>query len=120
MDRAGIEALCLSLPGATLDYPFGPDAAVFKVGGKMFCMMGERRGVSFKVSDMAYQILTENGLARPAPYLARPAPYLARARWVNLPDPSAWSEADLAGHLAAAHALVASRLTRAQKAALGL
>ncbi len=113
MDRAGIEALCLSLPGATLDYPFGPDAAVFKVGGKMFCMMGERRGVSFKVSDMAYQILTENGLARPAPYLAR-------ARWVNLPDPSAWSEADLAGHLAAAHALVASRLTRAQKAALGL
>ena len=113
MDRAGIEALCLSLPGATLDYPFGPDAAVFKVGGKMFCMMGERRGVSFKVSDMAYQILTENGLARPAPYLAR-------ARWVNLPDPSAWSEADLVGHLAAAHALVASRLTRAQKAALGL
>lgn len=113
MDRAGIEALCLSLPGATLDYPFGPDAAVFKVGGKMFCMMGERRGVSFKVSDMAYQILTENGLARPAPYLAR-------ARWVNLPDPSAWSGADLAGHLAAAHALVASRLTRAQKAALGL
>ncbi len=113
MDRAGIEALCLSLPGATLDYPFGPDAAVFKVGGKMFCMMGERRGVSFKVSDMAYQILTENGLARPAPYLAR-------SRWVNLPDPSAFTEADLAGHLAAAHALVASRLTRAQKAALGL
>ncbi|WP_409018969.1 MmcQ/YjbR family DNA-binding protein [Brevundimonas vesicularis] len=113
MDRAGIGALCLSLPGAVLDYPFGPDAAVFKVGGKMFCMMGQRRGVSFKVSDMAYQILTENGLARPAPYLAR-------AKWVNLPDPSAWSEADLAEHLTAAHALVANRLTRVQKAALGL
>lgn len=33
-----VEAYCLSLPGATEDYPFGDGAAVFKVGGKMFAL----------------------------------------------------------------------------------
>ncbi|WP_412062548.1 MmcQ/YjbR family DNA-binding protein [Rubrivirga sp. IMCC45206] len=31
---------CLALPGATEDLPFGPDTLVFKVGGKMFALMG--------------------------------------------------------------------------------
>lgn len=33
-----VEAYCLELPGAVEDYPFGPDAAVFKVGDKMFAL----------------------------------------------------------------------------------
>jgi len=113
MDRAGIEAFCLSLPGAVLDYPFGPDIPVFKVGGKMFCGMGIGKGVSFKVSDMAYQILTENGLAQPAPYLAR-------AKWVNLAEPEQWSDQDLTDHLSAAHQLIVGKLTRKLRAELGL
>lgn len=113
MDRAGIEAFCLSLPGAVLDYPFGPQPAVYKVGGKMFCLQGLHDGVSFKVSDMAYQILTEHGLARPAPYLAR-------ARWVNLPTPGDWSDEDLRQHLVAAHGLIRDRLPRKLKIELGL
>ncbi len=28
----------LSKPGATEDYPFGPDTSVFRVGGKMFAL----------------------------------------------------------------------------------
>ncbi len=31
---------CLSRPETTKDYPFGPDAAVFKVKGKMFALLG--------------------------------------------------------------------------------
>ena len=113
MDRAGVEALCLSLPGAVLDYPFGPQAAVYKVGGKMFCMSSQGQGVSFKVSDMAYQILTENGLARPAPYLAK-------ARWVNLAQPSDWADDDLADHLRGAHQIIVSKLPKRQRLELGL
>ena len=30
---------CESKPGATLGYPFGPEAAVFKVAGKMFALV---------------------------------------------------------------------------------
>ena len=28
------------LPGAVLEFPFGPEAAVYKVGGKMFALVG--------------------------------------------------------------------------------
>jgi predicted DNA-binding protein (MmcQ/YjbR family) len=111
MDRAGIEAFCLSLPGAVLDYPFGPDTAVFKIGGKMFCALGIGRGVSFKVSDMAYEILTQNGMAEPAPYLAR-------AKWVNLPDPAQWSDEELESHLRASYDLILGKLTRKARAEL--
>lgn len=113
MNRAGIEAFCLSLPGAVLDYPFGPNAAIYKVGGKMFCGQGIGEGVSFKVSDMAYEILTQNGLAQPAPYLAR-------AKWVNLSDAAQWSDDELTAHLRAAYDLIVAKLTRKARAELGL
>ena len=35
--------LCLGLPGATEDLPFGPDALVFKVAGKMFALTNLER-----------------------------------------------------------------------------
>ncbi|WP_396592665.1 hypothetical protein [Brevundimonas sp. R86498] len=39
---------------------------------------------------------------------------------MNLPDPAAWAPADLADHLATAHGIVATGLTRKARAALGL
>ena len=113
MDRDGIGKVCLALPGATLDHPFGEHHDAYRVGGKMFVMVGEQGGVSFKVSDIAYEILTETGRARPAPYLAR-------AKWVNLPDPSAWAYDELAEHFAIAHRIVAGKLTRKARAELGI
>ena len=113
MDRAGIRTACLALPGATLDHPFGDGHDVYKVGGRMFVMVGGEGGVSFKVSDIAYAVLTEDGRALPAPYLAR-------AKWVNLPDPAAWPDDELADHFAIAHAIIAARLTKTQRVALGL
>ena len=35
--------VCLGLPGATEDLPFGPDALVFKVAGKMFALTNLER-----------------------------------------------------------------------------
>ena len=113
MDRAGIGKTCLALSGTTLDHPFGHDHDTYKVGGKMFAMVGGDGGVSFKVSDIAYEILTETGKARPAPYLAR-------AKWVNLPDPDAWEDEELAEHLAIAHRIVAAKLTKKARAELQL
>lgn len=34
----------LAMPAAELDYPFGPDAEVFKVRGKMFALLFRRQG----------------------------------------------------------------------------
>jgi predicted DNA-binding protein (MmcQ/YjbR family) len=85
---------------------------VYKVSGRIFAVVG-RQGVSFKVSDIAFEALTESGRARPAPYLAR-------AKWVRFDDLEAMDEAETAGWVVQAHALVAAKLTRAQRRELGL
>jgi len=36
-----LEEYLLSMPNARLDYPFGPDVAVYKVGDKMFALVPE-------------------------------------------------------------------------------
>ena len=113
MDRAGVGKVCLALPAATLDHPFGDDHDAYKVGGKMFCMVGGSGSISFKVSDIAYEVLTESGQARPAPYMAR-------NKWVNLAQIDDWADEELAEHLAIAHSIVAAKLTKKVRAALGL
>lgn len=113
MNRAGVGKVCLALPGVTLDHPFGSDHDTYKVGGRMFAMVGGMGGLSFKASDIAFEVLTEAGRARPAPYLAR-------ARWVHLDDPADWPDDDLADHLVIAHGIVAARLTRKARQAMGL
>ena len=105
--------VCLALPSVTLDHPFGEEHDAYRVGGKIFAMVGERGGISFKVSDIAYEVLTETGHARPAPYMAR-------NKWVNLPQINDWADDELAEHLAIAHGIVAAKLTKKARAALGL
>lgn len=37
MDIEKLTAYCLSKPCAFMDYPFGPEPSVIKMGSKMFC-----------------------------------------------------------------------------------
>ena len=113
MDREGVKGVCLALPGVTLDHPWDPGHDAYKVGGKMFAVVGGEGSLSFKVSDVAYEVLTETGRARPAPCMAR-------AKWVNLDDPSDWPDDELADHLRIAHGLIAAKLTKKARAELGL
>jgi predicted DNA-binding protein (MmcQ/YjbR family) len=45
MDRDHVIALCLAKPGAYLDAPWGEESSVVKVGGKIFCFLGESDGL---------------------------------------------------------------------------
>jgi predicted DNA-binding protein (MmcQ/YjbR family) len=113
MTPAAIEAHCLALPGASLVVQWG-GTHVFKVGGKIFAMVGGSVwGLSFKASDMAFELLPQEGVARPAPYLAR-------ARWLELASADALGEAEIRAYLTQAHALVAAKLTRKARRELGL
>jgi len=112
MTPGEIDAFCLSLPAATGEIQWETDR-VFKVGGKMFAVLGPSGTLSFKANDVAFEMLNETGAARPAPYLAR-------AKWVFLDDPASFDGGDLKAYLTEAHAIIAARLTRKQRVALGL
>ncbi|MEN3349547.1 MAG: hypothetical protein V7632_3182 [Bradyrhizobium sp.] len=110
------EAHCLRLPAATKVVQW-EGTSVFKVGGKMFALGGgfceQSGGYMFKTSNMAYEILIEQGVARPAPYLAR-------AKWVQLVGSNALPDTELKAYLGRAHALIVAKLTRKSRKALGL
>lgn len=42
MDHKKVEEHVLSMPNSRLDYPFGEDVAVYKVGDKMFALIAEK------------------------------------------------------------------------------
>jgi predicted DNA-binding protein (MmcQ/YjbR family) len=108
-----LETAALALPGATLSIQWGDDK-VYKVGGKMFAATdGAGSNLSLKVTDIAYEALTETGRARPAPYMAR-------AKWVMFDDLSALDPAEVGDWLKTAHGLVAEKLTKKLRVELGL
>jgi predicted DNA-binding protein (MmcQ/YjbR family) len=43
LDHTTVEEYLLSMPNAKLDYPFGEDVAVYKVGDKMFALVSEKK-----------------------------------------------------------------------------
>ncbi len=113
MTPAEIRALCLALPGATESIQWGNDR-VFKVGGKMFAVIGaqpDAAAVSFKAAADSYPLLiTLAGV--------RPAPYLARAHWVLVEPLGALPAEELAAYLRRAHALIVAGLPKKIQAAL--
>ena len=114
MKPEAFHTAALALPGATFDIKWGADR-VYSVGGKMFAHAGMEGDPEpkymFKASDLAFEMLTHQGLAKPAPYLAR-------AKWVQLVGPNALADTDIAAYLREAHDLVAAKLPAAVRAGL--
>ena len=112
MTPEALEAAALALPATEKVIQWG-GADVYKVGGRVFALRTLEGALSIKVSDIAYAVLVETGRARPAPYLAR-------AKWVAFEALEDLDAEEVRGWLAAAHALVAAKLTRKARADLGL
>ncbi len=49
MNIEDLRDYCLAKPGVTEGFPFGEDTLVFKVGGKMFLLIGLNQANSFNV-----------------------------------------------------------------------
>ena len=113
MTRDELHTAAMALPGASLDIKWGSDHC-YCVGGKMFCATdGGYRSLSFKVSEIGFEVLTDAG----GP--GRQARYLAKGHWVNV-ELDDMTKADAAGWLETAHGLVAAKLTKKLRAELGL
>lgn len=113
MRRDGFEAFILTLPKATLVRQWRDDS-VAKVGGKIFALLDRDPGeVWLKVSEMAYELLTE------LPGI-RPAPYFARAGWVAISAQSPLTGEEVEAYVREAHRIIAGRLSRRVRTELGL
>jgi predicted DNA-binding protein (MmcQ/YjbR family) len=116
MTRDAFNAYCAAFDHATHVVQWG-GADVWKIGGKVFAVgfwSGKTAGITFKTSDMVYEILRDRPGCRPAPYFASRG-----MKWIQWTD-DAMPEADLRGHLADSYDLVAAKLTRAVRRSLGL
>ena len=111
MNRAGIEVAAMALPGGVTKVIQWGASDVYKVGGKVFAIVGDE-AVSFKVSEIAFMVLTESGIGRQAPYCAK-------GQWAAVSYESA-DDADFTDWLATAHSLIAAKLTKKLRAELGL
>lgn len=105
---------CRSLQGATEDVKWGSDL-IFSVGGKMFAgfQMPAGQPVGFKVDPLAFSSLVEQDCIEPAPYMAR-------HHWVRVTDPERLPLEALKDFLTESHRLVAAKLPKKTRTALGL
>jgi len=111
-------AYCQSLPATTYVMQWG-GSHVWKVGGKVFAIggweNGKYPGITFKVSDMAFDLLQDQAGLRPAPYLAsRGMKWIQHHAEPGLPDD------DLKSYLAQSHRIVSLGLTKKKQKELGL
>ncbi len=72
---------CAARPGASLEYPFGPEAAVFKVAGKMFALVDEGGQPGY----VTVKATPEEGEALRAQYtFIREGYYMNKRHWITV------------------------------------
>ncbi|MGI9479338.1 MAG: MmcQ/YjbR family DNA-binding protein [Hyphomicrobiaceae bacterium] len=96
------------------------NAHVWKVAGKVFAIGGwqnvdEELHVTFKVSDMSYDLLRDQPGCRPAPYLASRG-----MKWIQRTEATTMSDSDLRDYLRESYRLVSLGLTKKKQKELGL
>jgi predicted DNA-binding protein (MmcQ/YjbR family) len=108
---------CGALAAATYVVQWG-GSHVWKVGGKVFAIGGWEEAepsFTFKVSDIAYEMLKEQPGLRPAPYLASRG-----LKWIQHFAKPGLSDQGLRDYLTQSHAIVAQGLSKRKRAELGL
>ncbi len=95
-------------------------ADVWKIGGKLFAIAGwsdgndEAPGVTFKVSDIVWEMYKEADGVRPAPYLASRG-----MKWLQRTGHDTINDDELKSLIEASYQLVASGLTKKLQRELG-
>ena len=109
--------LCGAMAGTTYVMQWG-GSHVWKVGGKVFAIGGWDTGtaaITFKTSDIAFEMLSTQPGLRPAPYLASRG-----LKWIQHYDKPGLSNAELARYLRDSYRLVAQGLSKKKRAELGV
>ncbi len=110
-------AFCRRLPATTYVVQWG-GSHVWKVGGKVFAIGGwsdDEPRFTFKVSDVAYEMLKKRQGLRPAPYLASRG-----MKWIQHFARPGLSDDGLRDYIRQSHAIVAQGLSKKRRIELGL
>lgn len=117
LSRDALNAYCKSLPQTTHVVQWG-NSDVWKVGGKLFAILGWSDGESaatFKVSDLAYEVLSDMRGIRPAPYLASRG-----MKWVQVYDDPGLPDDELKSHIQASYEMIKAKLSKKLRTELGM
>ncbi|MHA1538184.1 MAG: MmcQ/YjbR family DNA-binding protein [Alphaproteobacteria bacterium] len=118
MSEDEFNAFCGSLAASSHVVQWG-GADVWKVGAKVFAIGGwsdgEDLGITFKTSEIAFEMLRERPGLRPAPYLASRG-----MKWIQRTRTSGLSDDELRDYLRQSHRIVSLGLTRKKQKELGL
>lgn len=116
MDASQLRQRCLSFPGASETFPFGPEASVFKVAGKMFALARLRRRpleINLKCEPSLAEQLRE---AHPA---IRPGYHMNKRHWNTVTVDGSIPDPMLEDLIEDSYDLVVSRLSAARRRELG-
>ncbi|MEM6939519.1 MAG: MmcQ/YjbR family DNA-binding protein [Pseudomonadota bacterium] len=117
MTRDDLNAFCAALPQTTHVVQWG-NADVYKVGGKVFAVIGmgdSGSSVTFKASDLAFEILSDSPGLRPAPYMASRG-----LKWIQHYAEPGLTDESLRDHIRASYDMVVAGLTGKKRRELGL
>ena len=110
-------AFCPALPATSYVVQWG-GSHVWKVGGKVFAIGGWENGepsFTFKVSDVAYEMLKEQPGLCPAPYLASRG-----MKWIQHFTKPGLSDDELRDYIRPSLVIVSEGLSKKRRIELGL
>lgn len=110
---------CATLPASEHVVQWGA-SHVWKVGGKMFAVAGWSDSeavlaITFKATDIGYEVMRDMDGLRPAPYLASRG-----MKWIQHYASPGLDDAGLREHIEASYHMAIKRLTKKARAELGL
>jgi predicted DNA-binding protein (MmcQ/YjbR family) len=117
MIRDDFNAFCGGMAATTHVVQWG-NADVWKVGGKVFAICGWSNGAdafTFKVSEIAFEVLRDTPGVRPAPYLASRG-----LKWLQHYDAPGLSDDELRRHIVLSYDMIVAALTKKKRAELKL
>lgn len=117
MTREEFNAFCKELKATSHVVQWG-NSDVWKVGDKLFALCGWNDGkdaFTFKVGEIAFEVLGAEPGIRPAPYLASRG-----MKWLQVYETDALSNDSLKEHIVESYRLVVDGMTKKKRAELGL
>lgn len=112
MKKDKLEKYLSKLKGADSSYPFGPDALVFKVMGKMFALVSQNEEIpriTLKCAPADAEVLVSQFKS------IVPGYYMNKRHWITISLTGELSEEMLVDLANGSYNLVVSKLTKANK-----